>query len=627
MNSSLERWTREERRQALNAFFEADEARRLLDVFSRDCTAEDNRAFLRDAECRFRCDDEEARHWWDSLLALVNDAKCLALAEPLAQYGISVDELYECLPDDFEPLALRRAIDLAIGDQLGRRRGLAVHRFTNAAGQSIQEIRSRLEEVKERLEFQRATSTARQWWEAFESSDESDQRLELVLRLAEELANRKVTINDFHDAYAHSNTENIQATLYYLDYLSLRTKAAQAPAEMRAGTLGLTNADVGWWKKPSPGMTRVRGWTNEQISRRLKNVKAQIGWNYASSEIRTWWETLEQENRDGPALALRLAEELAYRNVTITEFDHSLRLSQTNNIRANLFYLDYLHLTTEKYQVETVTLDKYGQIVKSGQCEARCYIEELAPGVTLEMVKIPGGTFLMGSPESEGGRLNGESPQHEVTLSSFYMGKFTVTQAQWNVVAGWEKVERDLAPDPSRFISSDCPVETISWEEAMEFCTRLSRRTGHMYRLPTEAQWEYACRAGTTTPFGFGETITPEIVNYNGRHPYAKALKGKNREETIQVGHLGVANTFGLFDMHGNVWEWCSDWHDNTYYQECQMQGTVIDPHGSPTGSGRVLRGGSWHDLAVHCQSATRYATLPDARYGYVGFRLVRISR
>jgi formylglycine-generating enzyme required for sulfatase activity len=194
--------------------------------------------------------------------------------------------------------------------------------------------------------------------------------------------------------------------------------------------------------------------------------------------------------------------------------------------------------------------------------KAKYFVEDLGDGVTLKMVAIPPGTFLMGSPEMEEGHSDDESPQHEVKVTSFFMGKYPVTQAQWQAVASLSQIKKKLTPNPSAFKGTDRPVEQVSWYDAVEFCNRLSQQTGRPYRLPSEAEWEYACRAGMTTPFHFGETITPKLANYNGNVTYGKGVKGEYREQTTPVGSFGVGNKFGLYDMHGNVSEWCADhWH------------------------------------------------------------------
>lgn len=248
----------------------------------------------------------------------------------------------------------------------------------------------------------------------------------------------------------------------------------------------------------------------------------------------------------------------------------------------------------------------------------------------LEMVYVPGGTFTMGSPEDELERASWEGPQHAVTVPSFFMGRYPVTQAQWRFVAGLAQVNQALAPDPSRFKGDTRPVEKVSWNDAVEFCLRLSRHSGQTYRLPTEAEWEYACRAGTTTPFHFGETITTDVVNYRGTDnktgsttysgSYGAGPKGEYRKETTPVDHFGVANAFGLSDMHGNVYEWCQDhWHDS--YEGAPEDGSAW--LSDDEGAGQVIRGGSWLDIPRNCRSAYRVIFLSDARYTYIGFRVV----
>jgi len=241
--------------------------------------------------------------------------------------------------------------------------------------------------------------------------------------------------------------------------------------------------------------------------------------------------------------------------------------------------------------------------------------------IGLEMVAIPGGTFMMGSPPEELEHQEDESPQHSVTVQPFFMGKYPVTQAQWRFVAQLRPVNKELNPDPSNFKGDNRPVEQVSWEDAVEFCLRLSQYTGRTYSLPSEAQWEYACRAGTTTPFHFGETITTDLANYNGNYAYGQGPTGVYREETTAVGSFGVANNFGLYDMHGNVWEWCQDhWHSN--YEGAPTDGSAWLSNKEDSNR-RLLRGGSWYNDPEVCRSACRH----DSFLGYdnddIGFRVV----
>ena len=226
----------------------------------------------------------------------------------------------------------------------------------------------------------------------------------------------------------------------------------------------------------------------------------------------------------------------------------------------------------------------------------------------------------MGSPETEAGRSDDESPQHEVTVPAFLMGKYPVTQAQWKAVAALPKEERDLELDPSYFKGANRPVEQVSWYDAVEFCKRLSRKTGRKYGLPSEAQWEYACRAKTKTPFHFGETITTDLANYNGNYTYASAPKGKYREQTTDVGSF-PPNAFGLYDMHGNVWEWCADaWHNN--YEKAPNNGSIW-LSSDEKNIARLLRGGSWYLDPRSCRCAGRSGYNADNRNNGICFRVV----
>jgi formylglycine-generating enzyme required for sulfatase activity len=269
-------------------------------------------------------------------------------------------------------------------------------------------------------------------------------------------------------------------------------------------------------------------------------------------------------------------------------------------------------------------------IIRRQQGQAQYYTEKLDNEIGLDMISIPGGIFLMGSPENELERFESESPQHEVIVPNFYMGRYPITQAQWRVVAQWEPVERKLDPDPSHFKEPyegqerwNRPVENVSWNDAKEFCARLSKRTKRNYRLPTEAEWEYACRAGTKTPFHFGETITTDLANYDGNSVYGQGIKGEYRQQTTPVGYFQVANAFGLYDMHGNVWEWCEDdWHPN--YEGAPTDGSAWLSSNKKTS--KVRRGGSWLDYPWDCRSAFRNSFGPGFRNGYIGFRVVRVA-
>jgi formylglycine-generating enzyme required for sulfatase activity len=245
------------------------------------------------------------------------------------------------------------------------------------------------------------------------------------------------------------------------------------------------------------------------------------------------------------------------------------------------------------------------------------YHEKLAENIAITMIQIPAGEFQMGSPDKEAGRESCEGPQHQVKLRSFFMGQIPVTQAQWQVVVGWPKQQMNLKDQPSHFKGANRPVEQVSWEEAVEFCRRLSVRTGREYSLPSEAQWEYACRAGTTTPFSFGETLTPELVNYNGNITYASGSTGVYRQQTTEVGSFS-ANGWGLHDMHGNVWEWCLDpWHGS--YEGAPADGSAWMAGGGPR---KLLRGGSWSLRPADCRSAFRDSAHPDNRLLSLGFRV-----
>ncbi|MBD2775381.1 bifunctional serine/threonine-protein kinase/formylglycine-generating enzyme family protein [Iningainema tapete] len=270
------------------------------------------------------------------------------------------------------------------------------------------------------------------------------------------------------------------------------------------------------------------------------------------------------------------------------------------------------------FEFDVVTTDVEGKETNRTRQNAKYYIENLGNELSLEMVAIPGGTFIMGSPENEGDA--DERPQHQVNVEPFFMGKYPVTQAIWKAVAALPKIKQSLNPNPSKYKGINRPVENVSWYEVQEFCARLVEKTGRDYRLPSEAEWEYACRAGTTTPFHFGFTLTPNLANCISGKAYTVEPKSKYRKETTSVGSFQIANAFGLYDMHGLVWEWCADpWHKN--YDGAPNDGKVWE-HGGDYNR-RVLRGGSWNFSPVLCRSASRSWNEPEGGLRVCGFRVV----
>jgi formylglycine-generating enzyme required for sulfatase activity len=248
--------------------------------------------------------------------------------------------------------------------------------------------------------------------------------------------------------------------------------------------------------------------------------------------------------------------------------------------------------------------------------------KEITNSIGMELVLIPAGTFMMGSPSDEKERSEHEGPRHEVRISRpFYLGKYPVTQAEYQKVMGtnpsWFSPGGPYKDKVAGLDTSRFPVGSVTWEDAQEFCRKLSARDGRKYRLPTEAEWEYACRAGTTTPFHFGTALNGDQANCNGNFPYGTATKGPYLDRTCRVGSYRP-NAFGLYDVHGNVWQWCQDWYGKEYYNES----TDVDPQGPSAGGARVLRGGAWLFGAGYCRAAYRDWHVPSDRREHCGFRV-----
>jgi formylglycine-generating enzyme required for sulfatase activity len=277
------------------------------------------------------------------------------------------------------------------------------------------------------------------------------------------------------------------------------------------------------------------------------------------------------------------------------------------------------------FDFETMRLDERGQIIKRSPITVNRFMEDLGQGVQLAMVEIPAGKFFMGAPPSEtlgnlkydfGYTLDFERPQHLVTVPRLYLGQALITQAQWQALMG---------KNPSHFKGDDnLPVECVSWLDSIEFCQKLSDKTGRTYRLPSEAEWEYACRAGSDKPFAFGETITSEVVNYDDNYPYEKAHKGKYLEKTTPAGEF-PANSFGLYDMHGNLWEWCLDEWLNNYNNVTTDSNARGDINSRDSDKYHVIRGGSWFNYATNCRSAMRLFSTASFSSRNVGLRVVAV--
>ena len=299
-----------------------------------------------------------------------------------------------------------------------------------------------------------------------------------------------------------------------------------------------------------------------------------------------------------------------------SEIDEFSSTSFTVSNEAEVIQPLWLVPTTTTFEFEVVTVNTQGQATKPCHKQAQYFVESLDDTVELEMVSIPGGKFTMGAPQEESESREDERPRHLVTVKPFFMGKYPITQAQWRAIASLPKIKHDLHPDTSYFKGDNRPVERVSWYDADEFCDRLSKVTGRTYRLPSEAEWEYACRARTTTPFHFGATITTNLANFCQQD---QSMNKVERKQTTDVGSF-PANAFGLYEMHGNVWEWCADnWHED--YQDAPSDGSVWVINGNS--EYRILRGGSWDYFPTFCRCTYRFFENPQVKDKEFGFRVV----
>jgi formylglycine-generating enzyme required for sulfatase activity/energy-coupling factor transporter ATP-binding protein EcfA2 len=326
----------------------------------------------------------------------------------------------------------------------------------------------------------------------------------------------------------------------------------------------------------------------------------------SQQELRTYLRSSEVDNLDQKALE----KEAANKSFLTKERLRNLLEDEGEEAQERLAASWLLEQWGEEMPMRKAEVDGEGKIILRVIEEKLpiTVVEDLGNGISLEMVEILGGEFWMGSPEKEEGSSD-ERPRHQVKVSSFLIGRYPVTQAQWRAVASLTQVERNLNLDPSYFKGNSLPVESVTWYEAVEFCQRLSLATGKEYRLPSEAEWEYACRAGMETPYHFGQEIAPALANYIQ----------EARQKTTPVRRFHVVNGFGLYSMHGNILEWCTDgWHDN--YVGAPTDGSAWLNNNR---NERLLRGGSWGNNPRSCRSAYRRTYFPDYRSSFFGLRVV----
>ncbi len=446
---------------------------------------------------------------------------------------------------------------------------------------------------------------------------------------------REVLLSKLAEAEGVSRLEELG--LWMADYVYYRM---QVDKKLRGKILGepLEWIALAYLKKGAENTEKITQYLRELLER-SDGLKDLIRWSEVDSNMpgvldRTnlspvlWDELVRQVSID----SLFTGEtDRVYKIVTQADFPvlqsgevtyNTIEVSETAIEAGDALY---------EFEFEIVMLTATGSSITPAEMgRAKAFKEPLGQDVSLEMVAIPGGTFMMGSPDTEIDRYADESPQHQVTVPAFFLGKYPITQTQWRFVAGLPQMEHELTDDPARFKGNDLPVEKVSWWDAQEFCVRLSQHTGRNYRLPTEAEWEYACRAGTKTPFHFGETISSEVANYSAQDweyenetysgKYGSGQLGEYRQKTTPVGSFRAANRFGLFDMHGNVWEWCLDhWHDNYEGAPINFNAWLSDQD-NPS---YIIRGGSWNYRPSFCRSATRNYLIPETSNSEIGFRVV----
>lgn len=321
----------------------------------------------------------------------------------------------------------------------------------------------------------------------------------------------------------------------------------------------------------------------------------------------------------------------------VDNFDTIVQKISLDSVPSSIINPKKTYPNIEKFTFETITFEtekklfglmstiKKNIVTKTGQF----FVEYIGEGVNVDMIFIPSGSFLMGSNNTEYGRDKDENPQHLVKLNCFYISKYPITQIQWRTVSSFPKISRPLKNNPSFYKGDNLPVEKVSWLDAQEYCKRLSKYTGRTYRLPTESEWEYACRGNTKTSYFFGDTITPDFANYNTETNDNKKNTGQFDKKTTPVDNF-YPNSFGLYDFHGNVWEWCEDHYANNYIHKPKngsaFYGAMPKARCAPANQPRVVRGGSWSLSSEYCRSAKRGNYAPDSNFNFIGFRIVCVG-
>ena len=337
-----------------------------------------------------------------------------------------------------------------------------------------------------------------------------------------------------------------------------------------------------------------------------KNRASEVG---ASQYAKPLWDATSAllEEASGKFDSMAFAEAAQKYDTAVSQFD--ICVTEANAERKRQEDEAVAQAKAEQEKREREAAEAKAKAEREAPRNGECRTLTLPGGVKMEMIYVAPGSFTMGSPETEDGRFDNET-QHRVTLTKgYWLGKYEVTQRQW---------ERVMGTSPSRFKGENKPVENVSWEDCQEFCRKVNdaaiQQFGGGARLPTEAEWEYACRAGTTTAYSWGNALNGDKANCDGNYPCGTTVKGRYRQETADVGSYSP-NAWGFYDVHGNVWEWCNDWYG-------RYGGDVTDPIGPERGVHRVLRGGGWNILARFCRSANRDRGSPGSRRGNYGFRL-----